>query len=324
MFEQLVPLLQSASSQNIVTLFAHLLHERRVIFCASTLQVLSMGVQSTLSLLYPFVWQHILVPVLPEALLSFCCAPMPFVVGVLSQQLALLQEQRHAMEDVVVFDLDKDMFLDDHGSPPRPDDLSSIPQAYRTAITHQVGAARRAERHASVKQGKMLARPFLAFFVQMFWNYRRFVANGKFDKEAFLGSKSPTSRAFLAEFVDTQMSCQFIQELLLESGAKSARCRMFETLTSYVDAQFQAAIKEIENSNPRERFKRRMSKILPFNGVRKASTSDATSPMSVSKQFASEQNRDLEIVKKRDQVSGFGLPLSTMSRKSESMFVLRI
>ncbi len=318
MFEQLVPLLHIACSRNILTLFAHLLHERRVIFCATTLSVLSSGVQSTLALLYPFSWQHVLVPVLPEALLSFCCAPMPFVVGVLSQQLQLLQQQRHAMEDVVVFDLDKDCFLDEGCATPRPDDLASIPQSYRAAILDQVDAARNAEHHlASVRQGKRLARPFLAFFVQMFWNYRRFVSAGQFDKVAFLESKSPTSRPFLADFVETQMSCQFFQELLQQTTKLSTRCQVFETLTNFVDQQFQAAIKEIENSNPRERFKRRMSKILPFNQVRKGSVTEVgTSPLSMSKVFAAEQNRDLEIVKKPDQVSGFGLPLSTMSRKT--------
>ena len=41
----------------------------------------------------------------------------------------------------------------------------------------QVDAARRAERANTLRRGKMVARPFLAFFVQLFWNFKRF-ANG--------------------------------------------------------------------------------------------------------------------------------------------------
>jgi DENN domain-containing protein 2 len=40
-----------------------------------------------MALLYPFTWQHIFVPVLPPSLLNFCCAPMPFVVGILRSSL---------------------------------------------------------------------------------------------------------------------------------------------------------------------------------------------------------------------------------------------
>jgi hypothetical protein len=60
----------------------------------------------------------------------------------------------------------------------------------------------------------------------------------KLDKLAFLESKSPTSRPFLADFVETQMSTQFLQELLQQDVKRSARCQVFETLTNYVDSQF--------------------------------------------------------------------------------------
>lgn len=329
-FEQLVPLLHRVGSRNLVRLFAHLLFERRLIFCAASLQVLSTGVQSTLALLYPFVWQHVLVPVLPEALLNFCCAPMPFVIGILSHQLAEMQTLRHAMEDVVIFDLDNDAFLEDEHNNAPLKDYEAIPEAYRTAILHQVDAAKRAERNGSAKQGKMLGRPFLAFFVQMFWNYKRFFSGaGGFDRAGFLESKSsPASRSFLAEFVETQMVCQFFQEYQQHGDGLAQRFAAFDRLTNYVEMQFQAAVRELENSNPRERFKRRMSRILPFGAVRKSAydlraTNSSSNvlqlsegPLSPSKQFSRELNGDLEIVKKRDQVSGFGLPLSTMSRKA--------
>jgi hypothetical protein len=50
--------------------------------------------------LYPFNWQHIFIPVVPQSLLSFCCAPMPFLVGILRVHLAELKTLSDAMEEV--------------------------------------------------------------------------------------------------------------------------------------------------------------------------------------------------------------------------------
>ena len=36
-----------------------------------------------MALIYPFVWQHALIPVLPSDLVDFCCSPLPFMMGIL-------------------------------------------------------------------------------------------------------------------------------------------------------------------------------------------------------------------------------------------------
>ncbi len=51
--------------------------------------------------MYPFNWQHIFIPVVPQSLLSFCCAPMPFLVGILRVHLAELKTLSDAMEEVI-------------------------------------------------------------------------------------------------------------------------------------------------------------------------------------------------------------------------------
>ena len=51
---------------------------------------MSSCAHAALTLLYPLQWQHIFIPVLPQSKLSYACAPMPFVLGVLSQHLAAL------------------------------------------------------------------------------------------------------------------------------------------------------------------------------------------------------------------------------------------
>ena len=38
-------------------------------------------------MLYPFVWQHTLVPVLPHAMTEIASAPTPFILGMLSKNV---------------------------------------------------------------------------------------------------------------------------------------------------------------------------------------------------------------------------------------------
>jgi hypothetical protein len=43
---------------------------------------LSSCVEALESILYPFSWQHTLIPVLPTSLLDICLSPTPYIVGI--------------------------------------------------------------------------------------------------------------------------------------------------------------------------------------------------------------------------------------------------
>ncbi|MGH0173433.1 UNVERIFIED_CONTAM: hypothetical protein FKN15_065778 [Acipenser sinensis] len=73
---------------NMLQLYASMMHERRIIITSSKLSTLTACVHGSTALLYPLFWQHIYIPVLPPQLLDYCCAPMPYVVGV---HLSLLE-----------------------------------------------------------------------------------------------------------------------------------------------------------------------------------------------------------------------------------------
>lgn len=59
------------------------------LLCSSTL---SQCCHAAVALLYPFVWQHTYIPVLPPAMLDIVCTPTPFIVGLLSSSLSQLTE----------------------------------------------------------------------------------------------------------------------------------------------------------------------------------------------------------------------------------------
>ncbi|XP_029791265.1 DENN domain-containing protein 1B isoform X4 [Suricata suricatta] len=67
---------------NMLQLYASMLHERRVIITSSKLSTLTACLHGSVALLYPMYWQHIYIPVLPPHLLDYCCAPMPYLIGI--------------------------------------------------------------------------------------------------------------------------------------------------------------------------------------------------------------------------------------------------
>ena len=78
--------------------------EQRVVFIGDKWGRVSACAHAALSMLYPLRWQHICIPVLPTSKLSYASAPMPFVLGVLSRHLPLLEKE--PLEGILFADLE--------------------------------------------------------------------------------------------------------------------------------------------------------------------------------------------------------------------------
>lgn len=52
----------------------------------SEFQTLMLVAECLTSLLFPFAWQHVYVPILPSSLHHFLDAPVPFIMGIHSQE----------------------------------------------------------------------------------------------------------------------------------------------------------------------------------------------------------------------------------------------
>ncbi|XP_021715014.1 uncharacterized protein LOC110682988 [Chenopodium quinoa] len=83
--------------ENILTLFAGALLEKQIIFVCSNLGILSASVLSFISLIRPYQWQSLLMPVLPNDMLEFLDAPVPYIVGVQSKSSEVLSKLPNAM-----------------------------------------------------------------------------------------------------------------------------------------------------------------------------------------------------------------------------------
>jgi hypothetical protein len=83
-----------------------LICERRVLLVSASNSMLTLAGQSLLSLLYPFHWRYLYIPILPFSLFKYLACPTPFLIGV---HACFRRKARELAErDVVTVDLDHD------------------------------------------------------------------------------------------------------------------------------------------------------------------------------------------------------------------------
>ncbi|KAL6097297.1 dennd1a [Pungitius sinensis] len=195
---------------NMLHLYASMLYERRVLICCSKLSTLTACVHGSTAMLYPMHWQHVYIPVLPQHLLDYCCAPMPYLIGVHS---SLMEKVRGmALDDVVVLNVDTNTLETPY------DDLQSLPNDVVSSLKSRL-------RKVSTTTGDGVARAFLRTQAALFGSYRNAlqIELGEpitFNEETFVTHRSSAMRQFLQNAIQLQLFKQFIDNRLdlLNSG----------------------------------------------------------------------------------------------------------
>ncbi|KAK0158141.1 hypothetical protein PV328_009180 [Microctonus aethiopoides] len=200
----------AVDSHNMMMIFASMLYERRIIFTSKRLSRLSACVQACNALIYPMIWQHIYIPVLPLALMEYLLAPMPFLIGVPTP--IFQRAQKSDLGDVVILDADNNSIE----SPFQ--DLESLPQDV-------INNLKKALRNRPSLLGDGVSRAFLRALVQLTAGYREALTlqQGEritFDQNAFVESRPYSMQPFLRKMLELQIFQQFIEERLhmLNSG----------------------------------------------------------------------------------------------------------
>ncbi|XP_054645304.1 DENN domain-containing protein 1B isoform X2 [Dunckerocampus dactyliophorus] len=203
---------------NMLQLYASMLHERRVIITSSKLSTLTACVHGAAALLFPMYWQHIFIPVLPPHLLDYCCAPMPYFVGV---HLSLLERVRsRSLEDVVILNVDTNTLESPF------DDLHNLPSDVVSSLKSKL-------KKQSTATGSGVARAFLRAQAALFGSYRdalRYKPGEPitFCEESFVNHRSSTMRNFLSMAVNLQLFKQFIDGRLAKLNAGRGFTDVFE------------------------------------------------------------------------------------------------
>ncbi|KAK5866272.1 hypothetical protein PBY51_020478 [Eleginops maclovinus] len=196
----LTELIVAVDVGNLLQLYASMLFERRILIFASKLSTLTSCVHALTAVLYPMYWQHIFIPVLPPHLLDYCCAPMPYLIGV---HTSLSERVRsRGLEEVVILNVDTNTLENPF------DDLKRIPSDVMTGL--KVCLKRQA-----VSPGCGVSRAFLKAQALLFGGYRDALQGEKggevwFSEELFVDHKSSSMRGFLESAIHLQSFKQFI------------------------------------------------------------------------------------------------------------------
>ncbi|XP_061594978.1 DENN domain-containing protein 1B [Cololabis saira] len=179
---------------------------------------LTACVHGAAALLFPMYWQHIFIPVLPPHLLDYCCAPMPYFVGV---HLSLLERVRgRSLEDVVILNVDTNTLESPF------DDLHNLPGDVMSSLKSKL-------KKQSTATGSGVARAFLRAQAALFGSYRdalRYKPGEPitFCEESYVNHRSSTMKNFLSMAVNLQLFKQFIDGRLAKLNAGRGFTDVFE------------------------------------------------------------------------------------------------
>ncbi|XP_040533178.1 DENN domain-containing protein 1B isoform X2 [Gallus gallus] len=203
---------------NMLQLYASMLHERRIIITSSKLSTLTACVHASAALLYPMYWQHIYIPVLPPHLLDYCCAPMPYLIGV---HLSLIERVKNrSLEDVVLLNVDTNHLENPFN------DLNNLPGEVVSALKNKL-------KKQSTATGDGVAKAFLRAQASLFGSYRdalRYKPGEPitFCENSFVKHRSSTTKQFLETAVNLQLFKQFIDGRLSKLNAGRGFSDVFE------------------------------------------------------------------------------------------------
>ncbi|XP_014387838.1 PREDICTED: DENN domain-containing protein 1B [Myotis brandtii] len=203
---------------NMLQLYASMLHERRILITSSKLSTLTACLHGSAALLYPMFWQHIYIPVLPPHLLDYCCAPMPYLIGVHSSLIERVKNK--SLEDVVMLNVDTNTLE----SPFH--DLDNLPSDVVSALKTKL-------KKQSTATGDGVARAFLRAQAALFGCYRdalRYKPGEPvtFCEESFVRHRSSPMKQFLETAVNLQLFKQFIDGRLAKLNAGKGFSDAFE------------------------------------------------------------------------------------------------
>uniref|UniRef100_A0A8D2ZNG5 DENN domain containing 1C n=1 Tax=Scophthalmus maximus TaxID=52904 RepID=A0A8D2ZNG5_SCOMX len=196
----LTELIVAVDVGNLLQIYASMLFERRILIFASKLSTLTSCVHALSAVLYPMYWQHIFIPVLPPHLLDYCCAPMPFLIGVHSSLSEWVRSR--GLEEVVILNVDTNTLETPF------DDLKRIPSDVMSGLKLCL-------KRQAVSPGSGVSRAFLRAQALLFGGYRDALQGHEegeifFSERLFLDHKSHSMGQFLQSAVHLQFFKQFI------------------------------------------------------------------------------------------------------------------
>ncbi|MCL7039849.1 hypothetical protein MKW94_000831 [Papaver nudicaule] len=200
---------------HVLTMFAAALLEKQIVVVCSNLGVLSALVLSIIPLIQPFRWQSLLMPVLPNDMLDFLDAPVPYIVGVKNKTSEVVTR----LANGILVDANKNQVQ----SPtmpqlPKQKELISSLSPYHAKLVGESYLAKRRPIYECTEVQTEAAKGFLAvlrsYMDSLCSNLRSHtITNVQSNddkvslllKESFIESFPRRDKPFMKLFVDTQL-----------------------------------------------------------------------------------------------------------------------
>ncbi|XVE54002.1 hypothetical protein DITRI_Ditri03aG0047800 [Diplodiscus trichospermus] len=201
--------------EHVLTIFAGALLEKQIVVVCSNLGILSATVLSIIPLIRPYQWQSLLMPVLPDDMLDFLDAPVPYIVGVKNKT----SEVQSKLANVILVDANKNQIkASTIPQLPQHRELFAHLSPYHAKLVGESYLGRRRPVHECTDIQVEAAKGFLSvlrsYLDSLCSNMRSHTItnvqsnNDKVSlllKESFIDSFPSRDRPFMKLFVDTQL-----------------------------------------------------------------------------------------------------------------------
>lgn len=234
------------SLKNAVKVLNGILIGFSVVFVCERVEKLTQVAESIMALMFPFIYELVYIPIVPESMVGFLSAPMQFIAGI--DKVLEAQAMGEVETDTMMVDLDKDRVEiqeQTEGKMPSKRDFVELPRSEVEILCSCIGDAwksmkgRKKEeksdeefREANAQAINTIRKGFLNMFISMFKTYQDFIVNdtdNSFDKSRFIKALKSEYRPFMKQFLDTQIFQQFIEKKMFpQSNDDITRNRYFD------------------------------------------------------------------------------------------------
>ncbi|KAK8566774.1 hypothetical protein V6N13_002461 [Hibiscus sabdariffa] len=201
--------------EHVLTIFAGALLEKQIVVVCSNLGILSALVLSIVPLIRPYQWQSLLMPVLPDDMLDFLDAPVPYIVGVKNKT----SEVQSKLANVILVDANKNQIkASTVPQLPQHKELFACLSPYHAKLVGESYLGRKRPVYECTNVQIEAAKGFLSvlrsYLDSLCSNMRSHTItnvqsnNDKVSlllKESFIESFPSRDRPFMKLFVDTQL-----------------------------------------------------------------------------------------------------------------------
>uniref|UniRef100_A0A6B2L1D3 UDENN domain-containing protein n=1 Tax=Arcella intermedia TaxID=1963864 RepID=A0A6B2L1D3_9EUKA len=190
----------------MITLFVCLVEERRVIGIGATVSKVTSCVNAIYSLLYPFTWQHVFIPILPTSLMTMVEAPVPYIIGILKEAQSTLFTDHEIEKGTVILDVDSGKWI------LAPPNQLELPTRISTLLKKHLERLKSSAELRGQSFNQMVTHIFLFIWVELFIGFSKCFTDNQFNTDRFIKSRTPPYRTFTNAVVQTQMFETFIRE----------------------------------------------------------------------------------------------------------------